>query len=112
MRTARLMQELAHLIDNKREIRTCKGEVLKTTNQTAISGSFIRRENITVSTAKTLRSCHGSMSWTTLEHTGTSKKIKSILALPKKESSRSARINLNAQKVVYKSKVFNRELRP
>jgi hypothetical protein len=55
MRTARLMQELAHLIDNKREIRTCKGEVLKTTNQTAVFGSFIRRENITISTAQTLR---------------------------------------------------------
>jgi hypothetical protein len=100
MRTARLMQELAHLIDNKREIRTCKGEVLKTTNQTAISGSLIRRENITISTAETLRSCHGSVSWTTLEHTGTSKKIKSILALPKKESPRSARVSLDAQKVV------------
>jgi hypothetical protein len=50
------------------------------------------------------------MGRTTLEHTSTSKQIKRVLALSKKERTRGATINFDAQEVVKSAKVLNREL--
>jgi hypothetical protein len=51
MRSARFMKILTHFVDNKGQVWSGISEILKTTNKAAIPSSFLRRKNITISTA-------------------------------------------------------------
>jgi hypothetical protein len=87
MRSTRLMKILAHLVDDKGQIRTSHSEILKTTNDTAIASSLLRRKSITINTAQALRGCHRSGSMTAFKHASPRQELNSVLALSKKKAS-------------------------
>jgi hypothetical protein len=106
VRISRSMEVLAHFVDRKGYIRTSEGKILKPSNYTAVTSSFISSKKGSLMSGKPVSHSHGSGSRSTLKHPSTLKEVNGILLLGKNQTRRLM-VYLNTEEIMKSTKVLD-----